>query len=310
MKMNKNAVVTGATGAIGTALIRLLLENGYHVYAIVRPQSPRNENLKNSLFLTKIECNLSEISSITEKISEECAVFFHLAWNGTFGSVRNDMTLQTENILSAVNAVETAHQLGCQVFVGAGSQAEYGRKDHALTPSDSPYPENGYGMAKLCAGQMTRKIADSYGMKHLWFRILSVYGMYDNENSMIMTAIRQFLSGNSAPFTKGEQLWDYLYSEDCAKALLMGAERSPHSAVYCLGSGQALPLAEYIAIIRDCINPAIPLRLGEIPYYPEQVMCLYADISDLTKDTGFIPKTDFATGIQKLTAWYRKELAK
>ena len=95
---------------------------------------------------------------------------------GTTGAARNDMPLQTRNIASALQAAELAAKLGCNTFVGAGSQAEYGRTEQLLSPETPVFPENGYGMAKLCAGQMSRIRCQELGIKHVWVRILSVYG--------------------------------------------------------------------------------------------------------------------------------------
>lgn len=72
-------------------------------------------------------------------------------WRG-----RNDMPAQIENIRYTIDAVRTAAAMGCRVFVGTGSQAEYGRVDGVLRADTPTNPENGYGMAKLCAGQMSR----------------------------------------------------------------------------------------------------------------------------------------------------------
>ena len=55
-----------------------------------------------------------------------------------------------------MDAVNLAHRLGCEFFIGAGSQAEYGRVEGKLNAQVPTNPENGYGMAKLCAGQMSR----------------------------------------------------------------------------------------------------------------------------------------------------------
>lgn len=91
------------------------------------------------------------------------------------------MYLQNYNVIYALDAVELAHCCGCRTFVGAGSQAEYGRFEGKLRPDTPAFPENGYGMAKLCAGEMTRIQAHKYGIKHIWARILSVYGPYDRK---------------------------------------------------------------------------------------------------------------------------------
>jgi nucleoside-diphosphate-sugar epimerase len=55
------------------------------------------------------------------------------------------------------------------------------------------------------------------------------------------------------------------------------------------------------------MNPDLPLGFGKIPYGPRQVMYLCADISMLTRDTGFAPETDFETGIAETIDWLQKE---
>lgn len=90
------------------------------------------------------------------ELDDSCDAFFHLAWTGTVGAARNDMFQQNKNVEYALEAVELAASLGCKIFVGAGSQAEYGRVEGKLCADTPVFPENGYGIAKLCAGQMTR----------------------------------------------------------------------------------------------------------------------------------------------------------
>ena len=81
-----------------------------------------------------------------------------------------------DNVKQCLDAVFASKSLGCKVFVGAGSQAEYGNKGGVMRPDTFPEPISGYGMAKLCAGQMTRYLCKQAGIKHVWPRILSVYG--------------------------------------------------------------------------------------------------------------------------------------
>lgn len=204
--------------------------------------------------------------------------FFHFAWAHTIGQGRNDMPAQIENIQSTIDAVRAAKALGCQVFLGAGSQAEYGRVE-GLLKSDTPaFPENGYGMAKLCAGQMSRVEAKALDIDHVWVRILSVYGPHDGPMTMISGTIRKLLAGERPALTAGIQRWDYLYAGDAADAFYLAACHGRNGAVYPLGSGQAMPLKDYIIQMRDAIDPALPLGLGEVPYGPLQVMHLQADI--------------------------------
>lgn len=290
----KSVVVTGPTGAIGHALCTLLLKEGRRVYAVVRPNSNRTSTLPDGVDI--IECDISGYRRLAEMIGEADA-FIHLAWANTFGGGRNDMPSQIANIQYSIDAVTAAAELGCIVFVGAGSQAENGRVNETLTAETPCFPENGYGMAKLCAGEMTRVECEKYGMDHIWFRILSVYGPHDNPNSLISYVIRSFLNGEKPSLTKCEQMWDYIYSEDAARAFLLAIEHGRNGAVYPLGSGECRPLFKFVECIRDIINPELAIGFGDKPYPDKQVMYLHADISELTEDTGFRPEISFLEGI-------------
>lgn len=302
----KTAVVTGPTGAIGTALCQCLLDHGLTVYAVCRPGSPRAASLPESGNLYKVDCDAADYASLPRKVGQADA-FFHLAWAHTIGPGRNDMPAQIDNIRYTIDAVRAAAALGCRVFVGAGSQAEYGRVEGMLEPATPANPENGYGMAKLCAGLMSRTEAAALGVDHVWARVLSVYGPHDGPATMISGTIRALLAGQCPPLTQGEQKWDYLYSADAAEAFYRMARSGQNGAVYPLGSGQARPLREYILALRDAIDPALPLGFGQVAYGPNQVMYLQADIVPLTQDTGFVPRTGFTEGIRKTIEWVRKD---
>lgn len=304
----QTAVVTGPTGAIGIALCEKLLRENVTVYAVCRPGSSRIKDLPKAAALHVVECDAKELATLPQKMKGVSVdAFFHFAWAHTIGQGRNDMPAQIENIQSTIDAVRAAKALGCQVFLGAGSQAEYGRVE-GLLKSDTPaFPENGYGMAKLCAGQMSRVEAKALDIDHVWVRILSVYGPHDGPMTMISGTIRKLLAGERPALTAGIQRWDYLYAGDAADAFYLAACHGRNGAVYPLGSGQALPLKDYIIQMRDAIDPALPLGLGEVPYGSLQVMHLQADISALQADTGFAPKTPFAEGIRRTMDWVKRE---
>ena len=307
----KRAIITGATGMIGVALAEYLLEQGILVTALVRKNSKKAERLPLHKGLQKVELDLSELSCEEALISsglldQKQDVFFHLGWDGTFGDCRNNMDLQNNNIRYTLDAVRLAKRLDCQVFVGAGSQAEYGRTTEKLTARTPTFPENGYGIAKLAAGQMSRIFCQSLGIRHEWVRILSIYGAFDLERTMIMSAIRRLTAKEIAEFSKAEQLWDYLYVKDAAKALYLVAAYGRDGAVYPIGSGSARQLKEYIFTIWDKMEREGQISLGAIPYAKNQVMYLCADLSELTRDTGFVPEYTFEKGIEETIQWYRK----
>lgn len=291
----KTAVITGPTGAIGTALCNKLISEGVKVYAVCRKDSSRTDRIPKDAEL--VFCGLSELSELPEKIGS-ADVFYHFAWANTAGPGRNDMYSQTDNIKYTLDAVKAAKALGCECFIGAGSQAEYGRHNSLLTAETPCFPENGYGMAKLCAGQMSRVMCEEYNIRHVWARILSVYGPYDGENSMISFVIRSLLDGKEPSLTAGEQMWDYLFSYDAAEALYLMWKNGKNGAVYPLGSGNVRPLREYIEILRDAVDSALPLGLGKNPYGKNQVMFLGADMSVPAKELGFKPSYSFESGIR------------
>ena len=300
------AIITGATGAVGMALISELTGREIEVTVLCRKGSARAANIPEHPLVKKVECSLSDMAAL-DLGDERYDMFFHLAWDGTTGATRNDMYLQNTNVKYTLDAVELAHRLGCKVFLGAGSQAEYGRVEGKLNSSTPTFPENGYGMAKLCAGHMSRNMCHARGIRHIWVRILSVYGPYDGERSLIASTIHKLFDGEKPSFTAGEQVWDYMYSGDTARAMVELALGGKDGGVYCLGSGKARPLREYIETLRDCIAPDAELGFGDIPYGEGQVMYLCADTSELENDIGFTSRVSFEEGIKATVEWYKKE---
>lgn len=299
------AVITGPTGAIGTALIDELATHGYEVYAVCREKSTRMNCIPKHPLVHIVACDVQRIDNLLHLISAPCDVFFHFAWVGVYGNDRDNLFGQNENVRFTLQAVEVAKALGCHTFVGAGSQSEYGVTDMALTPNHPTFPESGYGVAKLSAGLFSRLRCQQLGMHHVWCRVLSVYGPRDGETSIIMRLIRKLLSKEHMPLTMGEQVWDYLYSKDAGLAFRLAAEKGKNGAIYVLGSGSSRRLCEYFAAVRDAIDPKLTLGFGEVPYYPHQAIHLEADISNLTADTGFLPQYAFEEGIQETIEWVR-----
>lgn len=303
----KRIGIIGATGAIGSALIDVCVENNVEAYVFVRPTSNRKNHITINPLVHIIECDVLQMNSFNTCDIPKLDVFYYFAWMGTHGTdIRNDMSLQTKNIQMTIEAVNFAERLGCNTFIGSGSQAEYGRVEGVLTADIPCNPENGYGMAKLCAGQMSRVLCQKKGMRHIWCRVLSIYGPRDGYSSMVSFAIRESFAGNNPSFTKGEQLWDYLYSKDAGRAFFLMGEKGIDGKVYVLGSGNVTTLKEYISCICKNANPDVNPCFGAIPYMDKQVMHLQADISELTKDVGFEPRYSFEEGIKETVEWCRR----
>ena len=132
MQTDKRIVITGPTGAIGMALIRRCMEEKIHVVAVCHKKSSRIAQIPQNPYVHIVEADLSDLRRLDRKDlglaePEHADIFYHFAWEGTTGAPRDDMPLQIRNIQYTIEAVELAHRLGCDTFIGAGSQAEYGR---------------------------------------------------------------------------------------------------------------------------------------------------------------------------------------
>ncbi len=300
----QTAIITGATSGIGISIIEACLRHDCHVVALSRKGSPNISRLNPFHQIDVVEGGLADLEQFTaaHNLSED-RVFFHLAWSHTDKIGRNDPLQQQENIQYTLEALQFAKRIGCKKFIGAGSQAEYGVHTGSKTgPDSAAFPNTAYGICKYSAGELGSILADQIGIDFLWVRIFSVYGEYDSPETMIQSSLARMAEGVHCSFTEGTHLWDYLYSADAGEAFYLIGEKSTGNRVYCLGSGEARPLKEYICEMRDIIRPGLKLGFGEIPYTNQNRFNLCADISSLQQDTGWTPKTDFGTGIRRILA--------
>jgi len=302
----KKLLITGCSGAVGRAIAELALEEGWSVTGLLHKGSSRNEALSRLAGFQVIEADLSDYAELTAEDIGHADAVIHLAWSGTTGEARNDAALQLKNVEYTLEAIRLAKRIGAGVFVGAGSQAEYGVKNEPLTPFLSVNPETGYGIAKYTAGRLGAMLAENLGIRFNWIRLLSVYGPDDRPGSLISYVIRTFSEGKSPSLTPCTQVWDYLYSRDAAAAFLSCVEKGKNGKTYVIGSGEKRTLKDYVEEIRYMIAPDTEPGFGEKAFYPGQPHYLVADSSAITRDTGWVPKVNFRDGIRLL----QKKLAK
>jgi len=300
----KKAVMTGAVGPIGMALLRLLLNHNIEVLVFQREASPRRYLLPNNPLL-KVE--YYDLEHITEYVPDatDYDAFFHLGWANTYIDDRNRLDKQIVNVQYTCNAVEVANKLGCKVFVGVGSQAEYGRKNLPLTHDMVCEPETPYGIMKVCASYSSQLLCKQYGIRHVWARVLSVYGYFDNAFSVIISSITNYIENKEMNYTSGEQIWDFLFVDDLAEALYLLALKGKDGKKYPIGSGDTIMLREYIEKIGNVLECKEDMNFGVIPDRPNGTTYLVADITEVTKDIGWKPKTEFEDGIRKTLPFYQ-----
>ena len=297
------AIVTGATGFIGKALCEELLKANYDVVAVIRKGSAKRGKLDDLMCLNSslqiIEVDLEELETLHTEYHLEADVFFHLAWNGSSGADREDFDTQYTNITYMKKAIKTAKDCGCKKIVGAGSQAEYGVvKDVAKENETVPNPFMMYGAAKLAAYQMGSLYAKQIGIKFVWPRIYSVYGVGENQGTLVSYLVDTLKKGEIPQLSPCENMWNFMYITDCVRALRKLGESESTEGIYNVASKDTRILKEFVTEIRDIVAPNMELNFGAKQSDPKRTFWLMPDCEKLDAIWDGA-KVEFGEGIEK-----------
>lgn len=309
VKLNiSRIIVTGASGMIGSHLTEFAITKNVNIYAIVRKKSKTISNVPINDNVKIIECDLNDISNLTQLIDKPCDAFIHLAWDSIYGNNRDNVYTQHNNILNTLKAINVASVLGCKKFVFAGSQAEYGIQDVILSCDTVPNPVTAYGIAKNTAFLLGKVLAEQVGIEINSGRIVSTFGERDNLNTMISSSLIKMIKGEQVDLSECTQTWDYIYAVDAARAFLAIAESGINGKAYPIGSGNSRILRSYVEEMYSLVgNDKATLNFGAMNAAGE-VKYQGCDVSELTADTGFVPNYSFSAGIIRTIDWLKKRI--
>jgi len=306
--MPPHIVITGATGFIGSAIVRELALRGTPTTILLRPDSDTGRLRGIKGFETLHYSDLSDAATADSLRQRKPDVFIHCAWRGVGGRDRNESYQITGNVPAAIHAATLAADAGCAQWIGLGSQAEYGNLNQRINEDAALRPTTLYGKAKLAAGIAALALCEARQISGAWMRVFSTYGPGDAAHWFIPYVIQEFLAGRAPELTNCEQMWDYLYVGDAARAVVALADART-SGVFNLGSGTARPLKTIIETIKGQTGSDIEPRYGAVAYRPDQVMHLEADISRLHSATGWQPITELDDGIRATVAFEKTRQA-
>ena len=170
--------------------------------------------------------------------------------------------------------------MGCQLYVDAGSQAEYGIIPGVITEETPCNPVSAYGKAKLQMYRDTSDMTQRMGLKYIHLRILSVYGENDHPNTLIISSLKKLKNGEPIEMRSGGQKWNYVYVKDAARQI---AELSIHAVndeafhqeVYNIASNDTRKLQEFIIAMKKITGSSSELTFGG--YNPEKDVNLNPD---------------------------------
>ena len=304
----KRYVVTGASGFLGSALVKNLVQQGHPTLAVVRPESNLWRLSEIHSDVSFVYASLQNILLIEKQIHRFAPdVVFHLAWSGGDSSKYVNNNDQMRNVSGSLELVNIAGRAQAKTFIVFGSAAEYGRFNIPVSEDDPAEPQNLYGATKLVTMETTKSLCSMWKMRFCGVRPFWVYGPQDSEKRMIPSLIEQLLDRKRPPLTKGDQIWDYLYIDDAMDAVVRLAEDPNAEGIFNLGSGRPVQLRSVVERIRDIIDPNLEVGFGEIPYSPNQIMHLEASIDRLKEATGWQPKTGLEEGLQRTIHWHRAQ---
>lgn len=299
--MMKTAIVTGATGFIGSALTDELLKRGVTVYAAVR----KPELLKQSEAIP-ILVDFDNPESLLPQIIEKVDVFYHCAFSGGFGreAIKN-YSLQLKNARYSCDAVCLAEKLRVEKFVLASTVNTEELMSFRVNTAYSPRYTCIYGAGKLAAELMGKTMASNLGMQYCVANIAMPYGEGNSASTLPNIVMEQLLNGESPKLIEGNNLYDLVYIRDVAGALAAIGESGNNFENYYVGHTKLKTFREWITEIRDVLSPNTHLRFGEYPDAPS-INYDAIDLNKLFHDTGFLCREDFAKSIKRTAVWLKK----
>lgn len=296
--MSRRTLVTGASGFIGSHVLRPLVEAGAEVHAIGRnlPGKSVSPVRWHSVDLLDQDTRRKMIEFIRPQ------AVLHLAWEA-----RHDIFWTAPSNLDWVGAsldiLRRSADAGADRFVGVGSCAEYA--DDAVVcqeTSTALSPATLYGSAKDACRRVAEKFAASRGLSFAWARLFLLYGPGEPPSRLVPSIARKLIAGQPAPMSSGRAIRDYMDVRDAGVALAALALSDVTGPVN-IASGHSCSVREVAEQISRLAGSPELLQVGALPDRDEPAR-LAADISRLTEEVGYRDMRSLEVGLsQAIDHW-------
>lgn len=316
----RSTFVTGASGLLGSALVRRLVEQGADVVCLIRDWVPGSALVKNKL-LDRVKVVRGDVNDapLLERILAEYEVktVFHLAAQ-TIVSVANASPISTfeTNIGGTWKLLEACRKypkVGQIIF--ASSDKAYGTQPNL--PYNETQPLQGkhpYDVSKSCADLIAQSYANSFGTPVAITRCGNFFGAGDlNWNRIIPGTIRSVLSGERPIIrSDGQFLRDYLYIEDGALAYIKLAEKlaeRPELAGHAFNFSNENPIT-----VIEIVNHILQLMGSNLqPIIQNQAVNeireQYLSSTKAREMLGWTPQYSLQDALKETIEWYREYIA-
>lgn len=300
----KKAVVTGATGFLGSHLVEELVSHHIEVYAVCRPDSPNIGRISHFEGVTIVSCQLSQSQNLVSTLSAQCPdIFYHLAWEDASGPGRINERKQVQNVVFAIDALRVAMQLGCRKFVATGTV--YEKLCEGISEQDRFFSSAYYLFSKRYAHEMLREMALRCGMEFVWCTFFHPIGKYIKPEQMMAYTIESLLKHISPTFGPAQEPYDIVAVEDIAYGLFLAGSTKLSLQEYYIGSGSPRRLEEYLQETKKILKSDTPLLIGSREDDGMRFSFNWYSIEAFVKETGYTPKVSFEAAVTKTANWLR-----
>jgi UDP-glucuronate 4-epimerase len=327
-------LVTGAAGFIGAALAKRLLERGDDVIGVdnlndyydVALKQARLERLQTSDRFRFIKLDIAEREQLSRLFTEYSfdVVVNMAAQAGVRNSIENPSTYIDANLVGFGNILEGCRYGGVKHLVFASSSSVYGANTKLpFAENDNvDHPISLYAASKKANELMAHCYAHLYGLPCTGLRFFTVYGPWGRPDMALFKFTRGILNDEPIPvFNKGQMVRDFTYIDDIVEGVLRVIDRpaepdgswtgdAPNPAssqapyrIYNIGNSRPEELMRYIDVLQTCLGKQAKLEL--LPMQDGDVQRTNADVSRLTIDFDYMPKTTIEQGVPRFVQWYK-----
>ena len=285
--MSSTVLITGATGFLGSHLVKALLKDNYRVVILKRSFSNTKRIKKNlsQCFVYDIDqCELTKPFEDLEKID----AVIHTA---TCYGRNNETTTEIveTNVIFSLKLLETATFFKTDLFLN--------------TDTTLPSYLNIYSTSKKHFLDWGKQFAQKQAIKFVNLKLEHIFGAGDDDSKFVTYIIKNCLNNiEELKLTAGEQKRDFIHIDDVVsiyQLLLKKVQKEPSFyQEYPVGSGKAITIRELVEMIHRLTQSKTILKFGTVPYREGEIMFSESDLEILTK-IGWLSKNNLEIDILK-----------
>jgi len=311
--------VTGATGLVGSWLVKRLVEAGADVVCLVRDHVPESELIRSGAWdrVKTVSGDVCNQDLLERALGEyEIRTVFHLAAQTIVGIAnRNPVSTFESNIRGTWSLLEACRRSPkVEQIVVASSDKAYG--DQPVLPYSEETPLQGrhpYDVSKSCSDLIAHSYAVTFGLPVTITRCGNFYGGGDlNWNRIVPGTIRSLLRGERPVVrSDGSFVRDYFYVEDGAAAYMLLAERmasdpSLAGEAFNFSNESQVSVLDLVESIGRVMNANLePVVLNEAPH---EIKMQYLSAAKARERLGWSPAFDLESGLRRTVEWYSEFL--